>query len=201
MATNNFKAFALADNANVTAQADYEALPALASGFQGGKASSAQINKALRQSSTMAAVLGQFITQANLDALDNGNLSALLTNFINAMSSNLGLGTASKRDVGTGNNQIPDMASFANGSNGNGQYYRFPGGMQICRTSISAPGNTTATWTFPLAFLYAPQIVITPVVPPSAVPSTMWVSGVSTTSASVYNPNSTGTNINLIAII
>ncbi|MCQ1930957.1 hypothetical protein NOH46_23920, partial [Escherichia coli] len=28
---------------------------------------------------------------------------------------NLGLGEAAKRDVGTGENQIPDMASFASG--------------------------------------------------------------------------------------
>lgn len=201
MATNNFKPFATGSSANVTTQADYEALAALLTGFQSGKASSAQINKALRQSSTMAALLGQFIVQAGLDALDNGNMTTLLTNFISSLSTNLSLGSASKRNVGIGSNQIPDMSTFANGSNGNGQYYKFPGGMQICRTSISAPGNTTVTWTFPLTFLYVPQIVITPVVPPSAVPSTMWVSGVSTSSASIYNPNSTGTNINLIAII
>ena len=49
MATNNFKPFATAVGANITSEADYELLSALASGFQSGKASSAQINKALRQ--------------------------------------------------------------------------------------------------------------------------------------------------------
>ncbi|EPM9452183.1 helix-turn-helix domain-containing protein [Escherichia coli] len=49
MAINNFKPFALDPNANVTSQADWEALPALLSGFTAGKASSAQVNKAIRQ--------------------------------------------------------------------------------------------------------------------------------------------------------
>ncbi len=53
MATNDFKPFATGSGANVLSQADYEALSALASGFLSGKASSAQVNKALRQSSTI----------------------------------------------------------------------------------------------------------------------------------------------------
>ncbi|MEG8851098.1 hypothetical protein U4T44_13435, partial [Klebsiella pneumoniae] len=93
MATNDFKPFATGSGANVLPQADYESLSALASGFLSGKASSAQINKALRQSSTMAALIGQFINQANLDALDNGNVSTLLTNFVAALTVNLSLGT------------------------------------------------------------------------------------------------------------
>ena len=77
MATNNFKPFATGTGANVTSQADYEALTALATGFQSGKASSAQINKALRQSSFVASALAQFISdKLNQDVLDNGDLSA-----------------------------------------------------------------------------------------------------------------------------
>ncbi|TLI72888.1 phage tail protein, partial [Escherichia sp. E1130] len=37
---NDFKAFALDPNANVMSQAEWEALPALLSGFMAGKASS-----------------------------------------------------------------------------------------------------------------------------------------------------------------
>ncbi|MFP2555043.1 hypothetical protein ACLEW3_25040, partial [Escherichia coli] len=37
---------------------------------------------------------------------------------------NLGLGEAAKRDVGTGDNQIPDMGAFASGSG----WFRLPGG-------------------------------------------------------------------------
>jgi hypothetical protein len=49
MAKNDFKPFATGASANVITQADYEALTALLTGFQAGKASSAQINKAIRQ--------------------------------------------------------------------------------------------------------------------------------------------------------
>ncbi|WP_199187338.1 MULTISPECIES: hypothetical protein [Pantoea] len=81
MATNNFKAFANTNSANVTSQAEYEALAALLSGFQSGKASSAQINKVLRQSSTMAYVLAQFISDsASVDVLDNGSPATILAN-------------------------------------------------------------------------------------------------------------------------
>lgn len=87
MATNNFKAFANTNSANVTSQADYEALAALLSGFQSGKASSAQINKVLRQSSAMAYVLAQFISDsANVDVLDNGNVAAILANLKASMT-------------------------------------------------------------------------------------------------------------------
>lgn len=87
MATNNFKAFGIGSGANVTSQADYEALAALLTGFQSGKASSAQINKALRQSSTMAYVLAQFIADsASVDVLDNGTPATILANLKSSMT-------------------------------------------------------------------------------------------------------------------
>ncbi|QNQ59799.1 hypothetical protein [Pantoea sp. MT58] len=79
MATNNFKPFAIGSGANVLSQADYESLGALSSGFQAGKASSAQINKALRQGAVMASILAQFIADSSgNDVLDNGNTAAIL---------------------------------------------------------------------------------------------------------------------------
>ncbi|HFV0559214.1 TPA: phage tail protein [Escherichia coli] len=92
MATNNFKAFALDPNANVTPQADWEALPALLSGFTAGKASSAQVNKAIRQATTIAALVGQFIANSGVDALDNADVNGLVTKFTSALISNLRLG-------------------------------------------------------------------------------------------------------------
>lgn len=92
MATNNFKAFALDPNANVMSQADWEALPALLSGFTAGKASSAQVNKAIRQATTIAALVGQFIANSGDDALDNADVSGLVTKFTNALTTNLRLG-------------------------------------------------------------------------------------------------------------
>ncbi|EMJ8296079.1 hypothetical protein [Klebsiella aerogenes] len=86
MAKNDFKAFAIGNGANVMSQADYEALSALASGFLSGKASSAQVNKAIRQSSTIAAVVAQFISDnSGDDVLDNGNLPALLASLESAL--------------------------------------------------------------------------------------------------------------------
>lgn len=92
MATNNFKAFALDHNANVMSQADWEALPALLSGFTAGKASSAQVNKAIRQATTIAALVGQFIANSGADALDNADVNGLVTKFTNALIANLRLG-------------------------------------------------------------------------------------------------------------
>lgn len=92
MATNNFKAFALDPNANVMSQADWEALPALLSGFTAGKAASAQVNKAIRQATTIAALVGQFIANSGADALDNADVNGLVTKFTNALIANLRLG-------------------------------------------------------------------------------------------------------------
>lgn len=94
--TNNFKAFALDPNANVTSQADWEALPALLSGFTAGKASSAQVNKAIRQATTIGALIGQFIANSGVDALDNADVNGLVTKFTNALTTNLSLGSGSK---------------------------------------------------------------------------------------------------------
>ena len=90
MPTNDFKAFATGNSANVISQADYLALTALVSGFSSGKASSAQVNKALRQATVMANVLAQFIADsANVDVLDNGNTAAILSNLKNSMPGRL----------------------------------------------------------------------------------------------------------------
>ncbi|MDN7820727.1 hypothetical protein [Burkholderia vietnamiensis] len=81
MANNNFKPFAAAGGANVMAQADYEALAALLTGFQSGTAQSAQLNKVWRQSSIMSAVLAQFIVDlTGQDAIDDGTTATLLAN-------------------------------------------------------------------------------------------------------------------------
>lgn len=90
MPTNDFKAFANGNSANVISQADYLALAALVSGFSSGKASSVQVNKALRQATVMANVLAQFIADsANVDVLDNGNTAAILSNLKNSMPGRL----------------------------------------------------------------------------------------------------------------
>ncbi len=79
MAKNDFKSFATGKGANVTSQPDWEALPALLSGFTAGKASSAQVNKALRQASFIAAALAQYTaSKSGQDVLDDGDLSGFI---------------------------------------------------------------------------------------------------------------------------
>jgi len=85
MPTNDFKPFATGAGANVMSQADWVALTALATGFQSGKASSAQVNKAIRQATFVAAALAQYMTnKTGLDVLDDGDISGFITKMHNA---------------------------------------------------------------------------------------------------------------------
>ncbi|MDB6372677.1 gp53-like domain-containing protein [Photorhabdus bodei] len=138
---NDFKAFSIGNNANIVSQAIYEGEQSLKTGFPPDDTISRHVlNKALRQSSTIASVVADFIATAGSDVLDDGDTvklnaqlnSALEKNFINKISDfalekaqngadipdknafvkNLGLNEAAKREVGAGINQIPDMSYF-----------------------------------------------------------------------------------------
>ena len=73
-----------------------------------------------------------------------------------AFLQNLGLGTASKRNVGTGANQIPDMGAFASGSG----WFRLPGGYIVQFGTFS--GNTTRfiSGNFPIPFPNQPLVSV-----------------------------------------
>lgn len=65
---------------------------------------------------------------------------------------NVGLGEAAKRDVGTGENQIPDMASFASGDG----WMKLPNGkiLQYGRGAVTPTLSTqTMRITFSIPFL------------------------------------------------
>lgn len=79
-----------------------------------------------------------------------------------AFRQNIGLKTAAQRDVGTGTNQIPDMASFAAVHSSPG-YQKLPGGLIIQWGSIGSDSNGTVTFTFPVAF---PNAAFPPLVSP-----------------------------------
>ncbi|EFM6616266.1 hypothetical protein CAA44_004502 [Escherichia coli] len=176
MAKNDFKAFATDRNANVMSQEEWEALPALLSGFTAGKASSAQVNKVIRQASFIAAALAQFVSdKTQRDVLDNGDLpgfvellgSGFAVEYLSRKNpfgdiksdgtvktalENLGLREAAKRNVGTGANQIPDMGSFTLSVSGTG-YQKLPSGFILQWGSIGAPGIAQDVVThFPIAF-------------------------------------------------
>ena len=90
MPTNDFLPFGSAVGANFMSQADYLALAARLNGFSSGTANSAQLNKAWRQSSIVAAVIGQLIAnRSGQNAVDDGTTATLLANLelaINGLS-------------------------------------------------------------------------------------------------------------------
>ncbi|EEQ6205705.1 hypothetical protein ACEOUY_001821 [Escherichia coli] len=176
MAKNDFKAFATDRNANVISQEEWEALPALLSGFTAGKASSAQVNKVIRQASFIAAALAQFVSdKTQRDVLDNGDLpgfvellgSGFAVEYLSRKNpfgdiksdgtvktalENLGLGEAAKRDVGTGENQIPDMSAWKRNPSSN-RWRKLPDGT-IIQMGISASGplGSPVNITLPISF-------------------------------------------------
>ena len=77
----DFLVFGGEAGANVLTQAEYAALPALPTGFQSGIAPSAALNKAWRQSSIMAAVLGQLIADTTGNTvIDDGTITTIEEN-------------------------------------------------------------------------------------------------------------------------
>ncbi|EEY2695304.1 tail fiber protein [Salmonella enterica] len=107
MAKNDFKAFAAGKNANVMSQEEWEALPALLSGFTSGKAASAQVNKVIRQASFIAAAIAQYTAdKSGLDVHDDGDLSG----FIAKMSAAFG------KDFQTLDATLTALAGLATGA-------------------------------------------------------------------------------------
>ncbi|EKO5865581.1 tail fiber protein [Escherichia coli] len=89
MAKNDFKAFATGKNANVMSQEEWEALPALLSGFTAGKASSAQVNKAIRQASFIASAIAQYTAnESGLDVQDDGEQAGFIAKMSSALDKN-----------------------------------------------------------------------------------------------------------------
>ncbi|MCM6999115.1 hypothetical protein M8N42_15985 [Enterobacter asburiae] len=111
MATNNFKPFATAANANVVSQADWEARPALLSGFTSGKAASAEVNKAIRQASFIAAALAQYTAnKSGLDVLDDADLNGFITKMTTAFGKDfqaLDATLTALAGLATGANKLP----------------------------------------------------------------------------------------------
>lgn len=175
MAKNDFKAFATDRNANVMSQEEWEALPALLSGFTAGKASSAQVNKVIRQASFIAAALAQFVSdKTQRDVLDNGDLpgfvellgSGFAVEYLSRKNpfgdiksdgtvktalENLGLGEAAKRDVGNGQNQIPDMSAWECGGDTTTGWRRSPDGY-IEQWGLTEATTNEVLINFPIPF-------------------------------------------------
>lgn len=90
MATNDFIPVAPGPGANVLTQTAYTASSAASTGYQSGVAPSAGVNKSLRQGTTMAAVLAQFIVDTtSQNAVDDGTTATLVTNLKTALKGRL----------------------------------------------------------------------------------------------------------------
>ncbi|HHT8322282.1 TPA: gp53-like domain-containing protein [Enterobacter roggenkampii] len=111
MAKNDFKPFATGAGANVMSQADWEALPALLTGFQSGKASSAQMNKIFRQAGFIAAALAQYTAnKSGLDVLDDGDVSGFIAKMTTALGKDfqgLDATLTALAGLATGANKLP----------------------------------------------------------------------------------------------
>lgn len=170
MATNNFKPFATAANANVTAQADWESLPALLSGFTAGKASSAQVNKAIRQASFIAAALAQYTAnKSRLDVLDDGDLNGFISK----------MGTAFGKDFQALDATLTALARLATGAN---KLPYFTGNDTAAQTDLTSVGrdiigkNTIADILTYLGLGEGSALPVGVPVPwPSATPPTGWL--------------------------
>lgn len=86
MPTNDFLSWASGGSANIMGQSDYSGSAARTNGVQAGTASSALANKTWRQGANMAAMLGEFIRLHGYDALDDGDVAALETNYEAALT-------------------------------------------------------------------------------------------------------------------
>ncbi|QXF34388.1 hypothetical protein CE143_15460 [Photorhabdus luminescens] len=79
MAKNDFKAFAIGENANTLSQEEYESSDFIEEGFKSGIARSERLNKVWRQSSVIAAVIGKYIAEkTGEDVMDDGDLEKLV---------------------------------------------------------------------------------------------------------------------------
>ena len=83
---NEFLPHATGGGSNVITQSAWNALAARLTGFQAGVAKSSEVNKAIRQGTSVAAMIGQFISDHSAqDALDDGDIAELLERFESAV--------------------------------------------------------------------------------------------------------------------
>lgn len=123
MATSEFKPFGLGSGSYVMTPAAWNALPVRASGFPPGILPKENINTALRQSSSIATMISNFMAALQPgNVLDDGNLVTLQAQFVAALQALIGTSagapaywcltnTASGAGSHVLNWQSPDVAS------------------------------------------------------------------------------------------
>jgi len=151
MATNDFKPFATGAGANVTAQAEWASLPALFTGFQSGKASSAQVNKAIRQASFISAALAQYVTnKTGQDVLDDGDMAGFIAKLVSGLGKDFQPADATLTNLsGKSVAGLLSYLGFQEGSN----WVKMPSGLIIQRGTLGYnPGITELNVTLQRAF-------------------------------------------------
>jgi hypothetical protein len=110
MAKNDFKPFATAAGANVMSQADWEGF-LLCSLVLLQVRHPAQVNKAIRQASFIAAALAQYTAnKSGLDVLDDGDLNGFITKMTTAFGKDfqaLDATLTALAGLATGANKLP----------------------------------------------------------------------------------------------
>lgn len=136
--TNQFLPFAVGAGANTLTPTAYAALASLLSnGFVSGVANSAQFNTALRQATTAAAGLAQFIANQGPNVNDDGSPANFAAGLLAALQA-MFVGVSSF----TGSNQ-----SLATSG-----YQKLPGGLILQWGVFATSAGGKATLTFPIAF-------------------------------------------------
>lgn len=116
MAQNDFVPFATGTGANVYSTPSYLASNARLLGVVDGEADPKLANNAWRQPSVIGAMIGAFIASQDLDALDDGNITNLLTNFTAALNKTVGAQFPSRQrihfgsDTGVANRIVADVS-------------------------------------------------------------------------------------------
>jgi hypothetical protein len=106
--TTDFLAWAIGSGANVETQSAFAADANLTDGFATGEvAPSLTCNKVWRQSSSMAAMLGQFIANSGQNAADNGNITQLVAQFIAAFESTAAATKSIQAITGSSSQTVP----------------------------------------------------------------------------------------------
>lgn len=111
--TNDFLPFGLSAGLNVLTQSDYAALPARTAGFSTGTANSPELNKVWRQSAFVASCLGTIISNANLNAIDDGNATNFINNFLAALFTSPALTGAPTAPTAAGGDNSTKLATTA----------------------------------------------------------------------------------------
>lgn len=138
MPSNDFLPFGTAAGANVSTQSDWAALAARTAGFSAGVASSAQVNKALRQAGFVASAIAQFVADNQAgNVADDGvvaNFEAQIKAAIQAIVTGLF----------TGSNQQKTAVG----------YQKLPGGLilQWGNGTSSGTGTSNLVFTMPMTF-------------------------------------------------